>query len=97
MLEAGDNLLGRDTSARVHIDHSSVSRRHALISIRSDVAILEDLKSRNGTFLDGRRIAEPVEIHDGAIVGLGPVALMFVVLSTSGSTRPMRNSGKEHR
>jgi len=89
VLEKGENLLGRDPDARVYIDHPSVSRRHARISVDSTSAVLEDLKSRNGTFLDGRRIEAPTEIHHGAIIGLGPITLTVVVLPAGASTRPM--------
>lgn len=89
VLNSGENLLGRDPAARVYVDHPSVSRRHARISIDSTTAILEDLKSRNGTFLDGRRIEAPTEIHHGAIVGLGPITLTLVVLPAGASTLPM--------
>jgi FHA domain-containing protein len=41
MLGGGENLLGRDPDARVYIDHPSVSRRHAQISIRSNRATLD--------------------------------------------------------
>lgn len=94
ILDAGENILGRDPSARVYVDHASVSRRHARISIRSRRAILEDLKSRNGTFLDGKRIEGPTEIGHGAIIGLGPITLTFVVVSAPASTRPMGGSGR---
>lgn len=95
VLDTGENLLGRDPAARVYVDHASVSRRHARISIRSQRAILEDLKSRNGTFLDGRRIEAPTEIRHGAIIGLGPIALTFLVLSAPASTRPVSGSGRQ--
>ena len=88
-LESGENLLGRDPGARVYVDHTSVSRQHARISIGSQRATLEDLKSRNGTFLDGRRIDSPTEIHHGAIIGLGPITFTFLVLSGPVSTRSM--------
>ena len=89
VLASGENLLGRDPAARVYVDHTSVSRRHARISIGSERATLEDLKSRNGTFVDGRRIDTPTEIHHGAIIGLGPITFTFLVLSGPVSTRPM--------
>ena len=92
VLEKGENLLGRDPEARVYVDHPSVSRRHARISIGSTSAVLEDLKSRNGTFLDGRRIETPTEIHHGAIIGLGPITLTVVVLPAGASTLPMVDS-----
>jgi pSer/pThr/pTyr-binding forkhead associated (FHA) protein len=94
VLEKGENLLGRDPEARVYVDHPSISRRHARISIDSTLAVLEDLKSRNGTFLDGQRIETPIEIHHGAIIGLGPITLTVVVLSAGASTLPMGDSSE---
>jgi hypothetical protein len=95
MLGTGENLLGRDPSARVYVDHASVSRRHARISIRSERVILEDLKSRNGTFVDGKKIEAPTEITHGAIIGLGPIVLTFLVLSAPASTRPVSGSERQ--
>jgi DNA-binding winged helix-turn-helix (wHTH) protein len=86
-LEPGDNLLGRDPAARVYVNHASVSRRHANISVGSDGATIEDLRSRNGTFLNGKSVLEPTEITDGSIIGLGPITLTFVELGAPASTR----------
>jgi hypothetical protein len=92
VLDRDENLLGRDPEATVYIDHPSVSRRHARISIHSARAVLEDLKSRNGTFLDGRKVETPTDIRHGAIIGLGPITLTFVVLPAIASTLPMSDS-----
>jgi DNA-binding winged helix-turn-helix (wHTH) protein len=97
VLEKGENLLGRDPEARVYVDHPSVSRRHARISIDSTSAVLEDLKSRNGTFVDGRKIETPTEIQHGAIIGLGPITLTFVVVPAGASTLPMVDSSGPSR
>jgi pSer/pThr/pTyr-binding forkhead associated (FHA) protein len=51
--------------------------------------VLEDLNSRNGTWIDGRAITSPTEVRDGAIIGVGPITLTFVSLSSVASTRPM--------
>lgn len=85
-LVEGQNIVGRNPDADVWIDHDSVSRRHARISVLSGKAILEDLQSRNGTFVRGRRIESPVELGDGDIVGFGPVTFTFETLATPGST-----------
>jgi len=82
----GENVIGRDPDVQVCIDHKSVSRKHARIHIRNESVVLEDLESRNGTFLRGLRIESPVELHDGDIVGLGPVTLTFETLAQPGST-----------
>lgn len=91
-LAKGENVLGRDPDLRVYLAHPSISRRHARISIADDRVILEDLNSRNGTFVDGRGIDTPTEIHDGAVIGLGPITLTFLALSGPASTRPMSGS-----
>ncbi len=54
-LDPGDNLIGRDPDAVVWIDDDSVSRRHARISIGEEGATIEDLGSKNGTWIHGAR------------------------------------------
>jgi DNA-binding winged helix-turn-helix (wHTH) protein len=85
-LSPGANLLGRDPAATVPIDHASVSRRHAQVSVGGFDAVIEDLRSRNGTFLNGRRVEVPTELHDGDVVGLGPVTLVVEGSLPGGST-----------
>jgi DNA-binding winged helix-turn-helix (wHTH) protein len=91
-LQNGENLIGRDPDVHVFLDHPSVSRRHARISITAGRVTLEDLNSRNGTYVDGRGITSPTELHDGTIIGVGPMTLTFVSLSGVASTRPMSGS-----
>lgn len=89
MLVAGRNVLGREPDVQVFIDHASVSRRHARIDVRTDGATLHDLQSRNGTFLSGRRIEAAAPLENGDVIGLGPATMQFLVLSATGSTRPI--------
>ncbi len=88
-LQNGENLIGRDPDVHVFLDHPSVSRRHGRLSLTPDRAILEDLNSRNGTSVDGRNITQPTDLHDGTVIGVGPITLTFVSLSAVPSTRPM--------
>jgi DNA-binding winged helix-turn-helix (wHTH) protein len=88
----GSNLIGRDPDAQVYIDHPSVSRRHALVSIGQSGAVIEDLGSRNGTFVNGRRVEGQAELHQRAVIGAGPIVMTFEVLSEPASTKPMRSS-----
>jgi DNA-binding winged helix-turn-helix (wHTH) protein len=82
----GENLLGRDLDAEVVLDHGSISRRHARITVRGEAATLEDLQSRHGTFRDGMRLANPIELRDGDAVTLGQVTLTIQWISSPGST-----------
>ena len=51
----GENLIGRDREALVWIDDESVSRRHARISIDEAGASIDDLGSKNGTYVGGKK------------------------------------------
>jgi DNA-binding winged helix-turn-helix (wHTH) protein len=85
-LQEGENVLGREPEADVFLDHTSVSRRHARIRIADEKAVVEDLGSKNGTFLRGERIAAPASLADGDSLRLGAVDMIFRVFPLSGST-----------
>lgn len=91
-LADGDNLIGRDQEAVVWVDDVSVSRHHARIVIDGSGARLEDLGSKNGTYVGGRRIDTTAPLHDGDTVRLGSVALIFrrFEAGTSTATAPRR-------
>lgn len=76
-LEPGENLIGRVDHGAVWVDSPSVSRRHARIVIEADSAILEDLGSKNGTFVGGQRISKPTPLCDGDQFRVGRVNLHF--------------------
>jgi DNA-binding winged helix-turn-helix (wHTH) protein len=76
-LGEGEHVLGRLPDARVWIDSASVSRRHARIVVSAGRATIEDLGSKNGTWLRGERLTGPVELADGDAVTVGPAVLRF--------------------
>jgi DNA-binding winged helix-turn-helix (wHTH) protein len=76
-LPPGESILGRASEARVWIDLARVSRHHARIVVGDGTAVLEDLGSRNGTFLLGQRITAPTELADGDEICIDPVVLVF--------------------
>ncbi len=86
-LDPGDNLIGRDREAVVWIDDESVSRRHARISIGDEGASIEDLGSKNGTSVGGKKIRGPAPLADRDVVKIGPATLTLRVLKRTGSTR----------
>lgn len=85
-LREGENILGRDRDVAVWFDSIDVSRRHARISIAGGEAILEDLESRNGTYVRGERITSPFRLVNGDQIGLGSVLVTFRVSSAEAST-----------
>jgi pSer/pThr/pTyr-binding forkhead associated (FHA) protein len=90
ILRGGNNLLGREPEARVVLDHPSVSRRHAQIVVDDCAeARIEDLGSRNGTYLRGKRLDGSQVLVDGDAIRLGSVEVTYRRLSAPGSTQAM--------
>jgi DNA-binding winged helix-turn-helix (wHTH) protein len=92
-LHEGENLLGRSDDAVVIIDSASVSRRHARIVVAEDRVTIEDLGSKNGTSVSGRRIDKPTELEGGDQIGLGSVKMTYRVFRARGSTETRRSRG----
>ena len=76
-LAEGENVLGREGDAASWFDSTSVSRRHARIVVTDGKALLEDLASKNGTFLGDVRVSAPVPLEDGAEIRLGSLRVTF--------------------
>src|SRR5262249_20648492 len=85
-LDPGENLIGRDREAVVWIDDESVSRRHARIVIDDSGAIIEDLGSKNGTFVKGRKVSGRVRLDDKIPIRIGPASMIFRIFKRTGST-----------
>ena len=91
-LKPGDNVLGRDLDADVFIDAVGVSRRHAVIVVDDDGAMLRDLSSKNGTFVNGARVTTAVPLPDDTEVRLGAVCLRFRRRSATAPTQTVGDS-----
>jgi hypothetical protein len=86
-LGEGENVLGRVEEAAAWIESASVSRRHARILVSEGKARLEDLGSKNGTFLNGRKITSAVAVADADEIRLGLVPMTFRVVGGATSTK----------
>jgi len=85
-LAPGENAIGRAEDSVVWVDDSSVSRRHARIRIDGSGAVLEDLGSKNGTLVHGRRIAGSRQLVDKDSIQIGSASLVFRVFRRTGTT-----------
>ncbi len=78
-LKIGMNSVGRLPDNDVVIDDATVSRRHCAILVHSDLSFeLHDVASKNGTLLNGKKIAGPTQINDGDEVTLCERRLIFL-------------------
>ena len=58
----GTNVIGREPPATIQIEGRGLSRHHARIQVSDADATLEDLGSKNGTYVNGQRITIPVPL-----------------------------------
>lgn len=93
-LTNGENTLGRDPAVEVRIDAVGVSRRHAMIVVGETEAILHDLSSKNGTYVNGARLTAPVSLTDGIEFSIGPAVVCFHRLTEANSTQTMNTASR---
>lgn len=83
----GEVLIGREATCTVMVADRQVSRFHARITVTENGSQLEDLGSKNGTYLNSDIISDPVMLQDGDVIQVALVQ-QFVYLS-SDATMPM--------
>jgi diguanylate cyclase (GGDEF)-like protein len=72
----GEIIIGRDTEAQLRLhEDEGVSRRHARVTKVADGALLADLGSQNGTYVDGERVQEQV-LKEGMKIRVGQTSVL---------------------
>jgi len=91
-LSAGENILGRERTAGIWVGHPSISRSHARIVVEGELAGIEDLGSKNGTWLGSRRAEGRLPLTDGDEIRVGEVRLLYrgPAAGLSGETKSAR-------
>jgi len=82
----GEHVIGRGEDCGLILSSPVVSRHHARLSVSRADAAIEDLRSRNGTFVRGERIATPVPLQDDDQVCFGNLMFYFRLLDPSKTT-----------
>ena len=72
-----ETTIGREGTCSISIDDALVSRTHAVFRRHNDFVEVEDLKSRNGTRVNGVAIREPTRLVHGDRVRIGPREMVF--------------------
>jgi len=80
-------VIGRSDDCHVVVDDRQASRHHARITQTADGYVLEDLSSKNGTFLNGQPLTAPTVLKDGDEVGIAFAAKLAFV--DAGATAPL--------
>jgi DNA-binding winged helix-turn-helix (wHTH) protein len=86
-LRAGENVIGRDPHDAVVIHAPDVSRHHAKLTIAGTTITLEDLGSKNGTFLGTTRVTRATEVRAGDDILIGTTRMRLVQVDALKTTR----------
>jgi hypothetical protein len=79
--------IGRNADNDIVINKQSVSRYHAVIRITEHAIIFEDLGSSNGSYINGNRVFDPIEIKERDIIKIGTELIPWRNYLTQGSDR----------
>ncbi|MCA8996797.1 MAG: SpoIIE family protein phosphatase [Planctomycetaceae bacterium] len=85
-LTAGEMVIGRLPECDIQLPSNMVSRKHAKISKDGDDFILEDLKSGNGTFINGQRLSGKQRLSPNDRIKFGPVLCRFEAPQAAGTS-----------
>ena len=86
LLAEGSNLVGRERDCAVRIDSPSVSRHHARILVIQGEATVEDLGSKNGTYVNEEAVKTPVALEDRVEIRVGSVKMTYRIVAALPST-----------
>jgi hypothetical protein len=87
VLTEGEHLIGRGADVAIPVYDAGTSRHHARVFVNGDTLTIEDLASRNGTFVNGKPVAGVIALHSGDEIRIGSDRL--VVWSRAGETEPL--------
>jgi DNA-binding winged helix-turn-helix (wHTH) protein len=86
----GTHVAGRDPAAGIPVESTQASWHHARFLVTTDSVTLEDLDSKNGTRVNGRRLTTPAQLCDGDELMLGTITFAYRV-----GERPVKTATAE--
>lgn len=74
-------IIGRGADADVIVDDAEASRHHARLEAENGIVYVSDLESTNGTYLNGRRLHQAIEVREGDRIDVGTARLVVKELA----------------
>jgi predicted component of type VI protein secretion system len=87
-LKEGQFLIGRSDSCHLRPRSDAISRKHCVLFIEKDKIRARDLKSRNGTLVNGEKIVGDVELKSGDEIAVGPLKFEIIMVAESAPAAP---------
>ncbi|HXH76043.1 MAG TPA: GGDEF domain-containing protein [Bacteriovoracaceae bacterium] len=77
-LNPGETVVGRNPDCTIPLDFSGISRRHFTITVNEEEALVTDLGSANGTYLNNQKLDKPVNLKRADVIKIGAVAMKYL-------------------
>jgi pSer/pThr/pTyr-binding forkhead associated (FHA) protein len=86
-------VVGRDEAASIQVLDTRASRKHVQIRYdrQRESFIALDMRSKNGTFINGRRIQDETILSDGDQIQIGDTTILFTVKDFPGRKSALDN------
>ena len=94
---AGESYVGRQQGLELVLDSHLVSRIHAKLRNQEGRVTVEDLRSRNGTWVGNERVEGETELHAGDAVRFGNLTLIYTLLAPDEADAEGGSGGAGHR
>jgi DNA-binding winged helix-turn-helix (wHTH) protein len=91
-LQIGENILGRTGAGVIALDSSTVSRHHARLTITDTHAVIEDLGSKNGTWVGSVAVTGPTSVRNGDVIRLGSLVVTVCASANPASTETVERA-----
>lgn len=93
-LDRHDMVIGRHPDCDIIVEEGAISRRHARIYEENGQHLIEDLQSRNGTYVNNRMIHQPIRLFDGDLISICDSRFMFHIDEISNRQLPRATTEK---
>ena len=93
-LADGEFTMGRSSTCDIVLDDPRVSRQHARLRVAGNSLFIEDLGSRNGTMIDGERLAS-ADLRGGDVISLGGLSLELVAAQEGATEIALDGGGND--
>ncbi len=84
-------LIGRSEPCQLRVNSDAISRRHCLITLEADGVFVQDLKSRNGTFVNGERVTQKRVLATGDQLRVGPLEFLVTFVKPAAAKEKPAN------
>lgn len=92
VLSNGENIVGRDEEAQIHLSLNAVNRQHACVVVQCDSVLIQDLNSVNGTFVNGERLQQDLLLNDGDLIQIADLEMKFCTDTAAGESHNFRST-----